>query len=568
MNSRQKELEQRFLDEEKETLKKLKESYQKALYEIDVRIATLKEREDADMQHVIYQLDYQRALKSQVQTILEQLHNENFETISEYLTKSYEDGFLGTMYDLQGQGIPLIMPINQQLVVAAIMHDTKLSESLYDSLDTKELSKQIASEISRGIASASTFKEIAGNIRRRAKISQNNAMRIARTEAHRIQNKAISDCQWHAKAKGADIVKIWSAALDGRTRTTHRMLDGQVRELGEAFEFGGKKAMEPGGFEDPSEDCNCRCRCNSKARWLLDEESTKYLGNTEKMTDEQLQPIADKLGIDVDELRKYKDQIIPVQAKNYEDFRMKYEKIINHDKVELVKNTVQKIGQIDYMSSSYRPRFGRNRTVVYQGDEIHLKEVSNSRFKVLADVDATSRSKAIRYNERMLAEVEKTLRKGQSIPTVAIVDFKKHGFNINAIAGYDSKTGILYVNSLYDTEEKVMTFLKKHPNWFASTDVIAPYMHELGHKIYYDYIDHLANSLNISYNEAKEKVDSEIREYYREKLKRNQLYIYYDIGGKAAVEFSVGNISELVAECNTVVDSAESAIDILNLLGD
>ena len=52
-----------------------------------------------EMQHVIYQIDYQKALKAQVQTVLDQLHNNNFETVSEYLTKSYEDGFIGTMME-------------------------------------------------------------------------------------------------------------------------------------------------------------------------------------------------------------------------------------------------------------------------------------------------------------------------------------------------------------------------------------------------------------------------------------------------------------------------------------
>ena len=66
-----------------------------------------------------------------MQTVLDQLHNNNFETVSEYLTKSYEDGFIGTMYDLQGQGIPLVFPIDEEQVAAAIQHETKLSESLY-----------------------------------------------------------------------------------------------------------------------------------------------------------------------------------------------------------------------------------------------------------------------------------------------------------------------------------------------------------------------------------------------------------------------------------------------------
>lgn len=336
MNRRQKELEQIFLYDEKQTLELLKENYQQALNDINIKIAELKGRDDADMQNVIYQLNYQKALQGQVRTILEQLQDNNYQTVSEYLVKSYEQGYIGTMYDLQGQGIPIIVPIDQRQVVIAIQNETKLSEDLYTALgkDTREMSRQIASEISRGIASSSGYSEIARNISNRAAISRNNAMRIARTEAHRIQNKAISDAQWKAKERGADIVKIWSAALDDRTRETHRRLDGQIRELEEPFKIDGLEAMEPGDFGDPAEDCNCRCRCNSKARWLLDSSETKHLGNTENMSDEKLQPIADKIGLSAEELRDYSDQIIPVKAKDYEDFREQYEKIVNHDMIE------------------------------------------------------------------------------------------------------------------------------------------------------------------------------------------------------------------------------------------
>lgn len=282
MNKKQKEVQQTFLNNEKAVLKKLESNYKDALDEINNRIAILQSRDDADMQYVIYQIEYQKALKAQVQAILEQLQSKNFDTVSAYLTKSYEDGFIGTMYDLQGQGIPLVFPIDQEQVVAAIQHETKLSESLYSSLgkDTKVLSKQIAGEISRGISNAAMYSEMARNIAGYAGISKNKAMRIARTEAHRIQCKATADAQWKAKEKGADVVKQWDASLDGKTRDTHRLLDGQIRELDEPFEVMGMTAMEPGGFGDPSEDCNCRCALLQRARWALGDEYTKWSPDT------------------------------------------------------------------------------------------------------------------------------------------------------------------------------------------------------------------------------------------------------------------------------------------------
>lgn len=345
MKGYEKELLQAQLDSEKAVLKKLELNYQDALDEVNDRIAILLGRQDADLQHVVYQVEFQKSLKKQIEGILETLHSNEFETISEYLTKCYNEGFIGTMYSLQKQGIPLVFPIDQEMVVAAIQHETQLSTSLYAALgkDTNVLSKKIASEISRGITNNAMYNEIARNLSAYAGISKNNAMRIARTEGHRIQNKAISNAQHHAKDRGADIVKIWSAALDSKTRDTHRLLDGQVRELDEPFEIYGMEAMEPGGFGEPSEDINCRCRCDSRARWLLGEEETKYIGDTDKMSDEDLEPIAGKLGISVDALRQYKDEIIPVKAKNYDDFKRQYDKIYNYRNTEEYKKAQERI---------------------------------------------------------------------------------------------------------------------------------------------------------------------------------------------------------------------------------
>lgn len=277
MTKEQKEVQQAILNREKKTLRELEKNYKEALDTINNKIELLMARDDNNMQYVIYQVEYQNALKEQVTSILELLKNNNFETVSEYLTQSYKDGFVGTMYDLQAQGIPLILPINQKEVVKAIQHKTKLSKSLYSALDTNKLSKQIASEISRGLTAALTYNMIALNIANYATINKNNAMRIARTEAHRISNQATFDAQQKAKEHGADIVKQWDAALDGRTRKTHRELDGTILELNEKFKLGRYKASFPGDFNVPSLDINCRCALLQRARWALDKEELKQL---------------------------------------------------------------------------------------------------------------------------------------------------------------------------------------------------------------------------------------------------------------------------------------------------
>ena len=366
MKKHDKEVQQAFLDEEKRVLAKLEDSYEEALIEINNKIEMLMARNDADLQHVIYQIEYQRALKTQVQATLENLQANEFETVSEYLTNSYTNGYIGAMYSMHQQGVPLIIPIDQSQVVEAIKHDTKLSTSLYTALghDIKDLQKKISSEISRGIATGQGYGEIARNIAAYSKVPLNNAMRIARTESHRIQCKSAMDAQYKAKEKGADVVKQWDAALDGKTRPHHRKLDGQIRELDEPFEVGGKKAMFPGDFGDPAEDCNCRCALLQIPRWALDDEEL-----------ENLKERAEYFGLD--------------KTKDFEEYKKKYLKAAESDTVRSDAQKTQKVaetlentgknGIIEVGNDIYIPRSvgakGRNYDIELPNKEIvHLTE--------------------------------------------------------------------------------------------------------------------------------------------------------------------------------------------------
>lgn len=275
MNKRQKEILLSQLKKEEAVLKELKEIYKKAEKDIDAKIAELLARTDTEnLQSIIYQVEYQKALKSQISAILDELNTKQFKSISDYLVQCYENGFLGTLYDIQGQGVPFIFPINQEEVVRAILHDTKLSKKLYTRLgeDIDDLKKRVRNELSRGISQAYSYTQIAKNIRNQTSIGMNRSMRIARTEGHRITQQATLDSQHKAKEAGADIVKQWDSTLDSRTRPMHQQLDGQIRELDDFFEVGIYKAKHPSGFGVPSMDIHCRCCLLQRARWALDDE--------------------------------------------------------------------------------------------------------------------------------------------------------------------------------------------------------------------------------------------------------------------------------------------------------
>ena len=342
MNKRQKEVLLKQFKDEEAFLKELEKIYKQALNDINDKIKILQA---SDMQSKIYQRMYQEVLRNQIEEILNALHNKEYSKIEDYLEECYRDGYIGALYDIQGQNVPLIMPIDQEQVVKALQLDSKISEGLYERLgeDVTSLKKTVAEEISRGIASNLSFADIARNISNVSKTGYSNAKRIVLTEGHRIQNASALDCARAAKKRGANCVKVWDSTLDGKTRDIHRQLDGQMRDIEEPFEIAGKKAMFPGDFGDPAEDCNCRCALLQKAKWDFSYDETRYLGKIEDLPDEDLQPLADKLHISVSELRSYSGQIIPVKAKSYEDFKRQYNQIWHYEGSDLQREVEARI---------------------------------------------------------------------------------------------------------------------------------------------------------------------------------------------------------------------------------
>ena len=270
MRKSEKEALQAMLDDEQETIKALEKAYHRAIRRIDNHIRILES--DEMTQSKIYQKRYQEAMKAQINAALDELHKKSNQTIEEYLTRSYQHGYVGTMYTLHKQGMPILAPIDQRAVTRAVRTDSKLSGRLYGELgvDMQKLKKTIRREISIGISIGSDYGMIARQVQISSGIPLKRAKTIVRTEGHRIQQQSADDARNAAKGQGCQVVKQWDAVLDGNTRTDHRILDGQIREVGEPFEIDGKKAEYPGAFGRPEEDCNCRCVALTRAKWALD----------------------------------------------------------------------------------------------------------------------------------------------------------------------------------------------------------------------------------------------------------------------------------------------------------
>lgn len=319
MNRWEKEVQQSLLDSEEAALKELEAQYARALKDINEKVKGFQADIDlldqalsqdglddaarallqSQKRSKVYQQQYQKALQGQVSGILDKLHGDNYATIEAYLKGCYENGYIGTLYDISKQGVPVIAPIDQAAAVKAILTDSKVSNGLYNALgvDVAKLKKTITQEISRGIASSLPYRDIARNIGNVSGAPLSRAKTIARTEGHRIQQMSTVDAQQAAKAKGADVVKQWDATIDGRTRESHRRVDGEIRELDEKFSNGLMFPGDPNG--SAAEVVNCRCTSNTRARWALGEEELQTLKDR-----------AEYFGLD--------------KTKNFEEYKEKY----------------------------------------------------------------------------------------------------------------------------------------------------------------------------------------------------------------------------------------------------
>lgn len=136
----------------------------------------------------------------------------------------------------------------------------------------------INSAVTQGILQGETIDEIAVRLAEVTDMNKNSAVRNATTMTTSAQNGGRMDTYKRAQDMGISVRKRWIATLDGHTRPTHRICDGEIRETGNPFSNGLEFPGDPNG--KPSEVYNCRCRVVAvvdKQRTELSDRNTKEL---------------------------------------------------------------------------------------------------------------------------------------------------------------------------------------------------------------------------------------------------------------------------------------------------
>lgn len=118
-------------------------------------------------------------------------------------------------------------------------------------------SRHVTSAVTQAVLQGQTVPQLAASIAGIAAMDQRAAMKAARTAITSAHSLGKLKGYERAADMGIDVKKQWLAALDSRTRGSHRHLDGEMVELDAEFSNGLKYPGDPDG--PASEVYNCRC---------------------------------------------------------------------------------------------------------------------------------------------------------------------------------------------------------------------------------------------------------------------------------------------------------------------
>ena len=156
-----------------------------------------------------------------------------------------------TLNDKTGSFIPFIKKMARKKRLLQPPNPDKMKDRLWHRIKIRYV-------VMNGIRRGRSINDISEQLETVTRMDINAAIRAARTACTNAENQGKLDAMFELRDKyGFDVKKMWFATLDNRTRTSHREVHGEVRELEEAFSNGLQFPADPDG--DPSEVWNCRC---------------------------------------------------------------------------------------------------------------------------------------------------------------------------------------------------------------------------------------------------------------------------------------------------------------------
>lgn len=221
----------------------------------------------------------------QGQAVSTQLQNELIETLSETannanraavdmvnnsIPKYYAENYNWGTYTIEnGASINTMFNLVDVDTVKHLLLENPSLIPVYKLDNLKDIrwnNKKFASAITQGILQGESIPKIAKRLELVMQMNHNSAVRNARTATTAAENKGRVDSYKRAEGMGIEIKKEWLATLDGRTRHSHRQLDGVSVGTDDKFDNG---CRYPGDPQGPAQEVyNCRCTLIAKVEGI------------------------------------------------------------------------------------------------------------------------------------------------------------------------------------------------------------------------------------------------------------------------------------------------------------
>lgn len=175
-----------------------------------------------------------------------------------------KDAMIDTSYTLYNRRATEELFKNKKSLLPAPKEGSKAWKAAHDK-DLRWNQQKINSSLIQGLLQGDSIPQIAKRLKDVVGMNKVSAVRNARTMTTGVENRARDDAVNDLRKKGIELDSVWIATLDNRTRHSHRLLHGEIKNLKTGkYSNGCRYPADPQG--KPEEVYNCRCSQRSNVR--------------------------------------------------------------------------------------------------------------------------------------------------------------------------------------------------------------------------------------------------------------------------------------------------------------
>jgi len=185
------------------------------------------------------------------------------------LGETYLDGYYMTAWAIESEvktqlAYTAIRPESLTAMLANPVAGLTLNARL--EMQRARIIYEIQQQVTQGLRKNETYSTMAKRLKKELEGDAVKAMRIVRTEGHRVQESAKHDAADHANNNGVVMMKQWNTQEDERVRNKkkgdkadHKKLNNKKVAMDGTFNDGLSEGKAPGQLGAAASDINCRC---------------------------------------------------------------------------------------------------------------------------------------------------------------------------------------------------------------------------------------------------------------------------------------------------------------------